>query len=138
MANEYFVASLDEPITERRPVRVFALSSEEAIQRYLAEVYALDGGFRSWVLATDLAYSFLGHVCKGLKTPQRLKGSVCLAELKSFIEKYFRSAPALGALYRKYLETGDPSIVNEDIFVFIARNQTEGFLAIRSDEIQSL
>lgn len=138
MINEYFVASVDEPIAERKPVLVVAPSSEEAVQRYLVKVYAHDHEFRAWVLATDLAYSFIGQVCRAVKTPSSHRRAMYLSQLQPLVERYFRSAPELGRTFSRYLESGDKSVMTDHIFEFIAQAQANDFLAIRLDEIQTL
>lgn len=138
MVNEYLVASVDEPIAERKPVLVAAPSSEEAIQRYLLKVYARDLQFRSWVLATDLAYSFIGQMCSAVQVSSGRRRSMQLHQLLRLVDEYFRTAPRLGIVFSRYLQSGDESVVTDDIFEFIAQTQAGDFLAIRLDEMQTI
>jgi hypothetical protein len=137
MAESFVVASVDEPLSERKPVLVTAVSAEAAIQRYLTEIYAQDVSFREWVLERDLAFSFIAQLANEIKpvvSPQR----VHLEQLRVPLVRFFCMAPTLGLLYQRYLETGDRTVVTDEVFQFIAKRQGHGFIAFNIDEILAL
>lgn len=57
------------------------------------------------------------------------------------VKRFFSTAPLLGDRYTQYLQTGNQSLVTDDMYEFIAQSMAEedhGYAALRMDSLKTL
>lgn len=139
----YLICSADESVVHCSPVKVMASSSEEALSVYLKVVISKDETFRAFVLdlAANMSFAEQFYLATRLEQDRFDKtGSVGTEEeiARSRVKTYFAAQPALGEMYIRYMDTEDPTLIEEELFQFIAVNDKgsrDGFVALDLDLI---
>ncbi len=141
---KYLICSMDESVLDFPPKAVFACDEKDALTRYLKLVFSKDEIFRESVLNLSINMSFLERFF--LCTDQEKKRFDLTAEtgtefeiVESRIKSYFASRPDLGEKFICYVKSQDRSILDDEVFEFIALNGTEeehGCVAIDPDIVE--
>lgn len=140
----YLICSLDESAQDFPPKAVFANNAEEALTRYLKLVYSKDVIFRETVYDLSINMSFLERFF--LSTDQEIKRfntkGECGTEfeiVESRIKSYFADRPDLGHKFLSYVKSEDRSLLDDDVFEYIAVNESEeedSFCVIDPDAVE--
>lgn len=140
----YLICSPDESVLDFPPKAVVANNSEEALTRYLKLVYSRDEVFRETVFDLSINMSFLERFC--ISTDQEISRFNLTSEsgtefeiVESRIRSYFASRPDLGYKYLCYLKAEDRSLLDDEVFEFIALNESGkelSFCVIDPDTIE--
>ena len=137
----YLICSRDESVIYWKPQAIFAVSGVDALQRYLRVAYSKDSTFREGILDLCVNMTFVERFYLSTDHEQERfdKTGVIGTEseiVKSRVKVYFASRPEFGERFLRYMETEDKSLIDDDIFEFIAVNESEdqhGFVAIDPD-----
>lgn len=141
MLKRYFVAH-DDSITDWEPAFVHANSTEEAVKKYLRQVYSKDCFFREHVQELHSCESFLGKLIyascdekiafmNGDRTP--------LPEtVRKRIDQFFSDAPKLGERFWDYIESKNTKLIDDEIYEYIAIKDPDGIVAIEQESIRVL
>ena len=122
---KYLVCDCDESAVDFAPSIVHAASPAEALDQYVRKVYAKDEIFREDVLERKYNMCFLERFF--ISTPEENElfdktGTVNTAMELVFsrVREFFAAKPEFGNLFVRYMETADESLIDDDIFEFIA------------------
>lgn len=141
MLKRYFVAH-DDSITEWEPVFVDATSADAAIEQYMLQIYSKDLYFRQHVQELHDVESFVGGLVFSTEEEkiQFMNGDCTRTPefIQRRIRNFFEETPELGEKFWKYVETEDARMIDEAIFEFIARRDTDGIVAIEEAQIRVL
>lgn len=141
MLKRYLVAH-DDSITEWEPAFVHASSNEEAVKKYLHQIYSKDSVFREHVQQIRSFESFLGQLiyatCEekisfinGDRTPSS-------ETVRKRIKNFFSDEPRLGERFLEYVESENTELIDEEIYEFIAVRDPDGIVAIEEESIRIL
>jgi len=139
----FLVCSSDVSVVDRQPIVVHANSPMESITRYLREVYSKDPVFRESVLDLCVNMSFLEqfYIPSQLEQERFLRtGTVGTEEeiVKSRLRAFFDSRPDLGEKYISYMETGDETLIDDEMFEYIAEHETADKAGVTVVDIELL
>ncbi|GAB3644992.1 hypothetical protein [Ramlibacter alkalitolerans] len=122
---DYLVVSTDEPARPEETYVVRASSPEEALTKYIKQVYLPSDFFREWVreLAVNMGFAERFY----LASEQELERFTGTGEygtepelVRSRVAAFFKERPDLGAAYLEYMDTEDESVLSDELFEFIA------------------
>lgn len=140
----YLICSIDESVLDFEPRAVFAKNEKEALTRYLKLVYSRDEIFRETVYDLSVNMSFLEQFY--LSTDQEIKRFNLTAEsgtefeiVESRIKSYFANRPDLGYKYLSYVKSENRSLLDDEVFEFIAVNESneeQSFCVIDPDAVE--
>lgn len=137
MLKHYLVASNDDPITRWEPKLVVARSGEEALARYIHEVYAKDEVFRSWVLDLALNFGFAGQFHLGMAEAHRHQDAELAAcavttempAVRNGVRAFFVANPVFADKFLQYIETQDAALIDDELYACIAAIQAKNLVA---------
>jgi len=136
---EFIVVSDEEPATEIRPAIVFAENASEAIDKFLRKIYAKDNAFREDVLDRCVNMSFAERffIVTDKEKEDFENGclKVDLTAVGERIRTYFSMNPAVGEKYFTYLQSGDESVLDDEVFEVIAASDTDGIAALKMTDL---
>ena len=132
---EFIVVSDEEPATEIHPAIVSAENADEAIDKFLRQIYAKENVFREDVLDRCVNMSFAERFFIVTDKEKRDFENGCLkvdlAAVKERVTTYFSMNPAVGEKYFAYLQGGDESVLDDEVFEVIAASDTSGIAALK-------
>jgi len=140
----YLICSKDESVEYWTPQAILANSASEALSRYLSMVYSKDKVFRDSVLDLCVNMTFVERFY--LSSDQEIRKFEKTGRtgteseiVKSRVRAYFVARPEFGEIMLRYMNTGDKSLITDEIFEFIAINESKdhhGFTVIDPDELE--
>lgn len=143
---KFLICSCDESVVDYPPSLVTAKTSDEALLKFLRKVYSKDKIFRSGVLDLAVNMTFIEqfyfsneHERQRFDDKKRVAAEEKM--VKSRVKIFFSSRPDLGKLFVKYMETADTSLIDDDIFEYIATLEPverHGHVAIDVDLLETL
>ncbi|MFZ6645725.1 hypothetical protein ACO0LO_08420 [Undibacterium sp. TJN25] len=115
-----------------------------ALQKYLRLVYSKDPTFREMILDLSVNMTFIErfYLSSNQEKNRFNKTGIAGTEneiVRSRISSFFSTDAELGNCFLRYMETGDKSIIGEEMFDFIAAAQTEdehGFVTLDPESIE--
>ncbi|SFU67455.1 hypothetical protein [Nitrosospira multiformis] len=126
----FLIFSRNDSIMEWRPRAVLASTAKEALTKFLQISYSRDVTFREFVLDLSVNMSFverfylMSNQEKTRFNQTAETGTECEI-LKSRVKRYFALRPELGDRFIHYMDSGDKSLIDDEIFEFIALNESE-------------
>lgn len=140
----FLVSSRDEPLRPGEAYLVSAASPEEALEKYVRQVYMPSSLFRDWVRDTAPNGGFAERFY--LASAQEVERLTRCGEygtepevVRSRVAWFFQERPDLGQAYADYLETENSQLLSEELFEFIALHQDPASeLGIQAIELSSL
>jgi len=137
----YLICSSDESVMSWNPQAVLADSEDDAIQKYLKAIYSKDDVFRESVLDLAINVSFVEQFYLSSEHEKKRFYETGTAGTEqevvtSRIRAFFAKRPELGEKFLQYMETEDKSLIGDDVFEYIALNETanqRAFVAIDPD-----
>jgi hypothetical protein len=141
MLKRYLVAH-DDSITEWAPAFVNAGSPEEAIGQYMQQIYSKDFVFREHVQDLRSFESFLGKLiyatCEEKNRFMNGDRNPAPEIIHKRISNFFADEPKFGEKFREYMECEDASLIDDEIYEFIAVRDPDGVVAIEESSIRVL
>ncbi len=142
----FLICSSDESVTRFHPSKISADSGTKALDLYLKKVYSKDKIFRETVLDLSVNVSFIErfYLASDYEKSRFISTGIVGTEAEIVtirIKKYFSGHAALCEKFLKYMETADQTLIDDEMFEFIATNETEsqhGFVAIDLDTIPTI
>lgn len=139
----YLICSIDEPVTSWEPRAVYAETADDAVRRYVKEVYSKDPTFRGSVFDLAVNMTFVEQFYHASDQEQDRFNSTGTAEtadqiVKARVRQFFGARPDLGERYVLYMDTEDRALIDDDMFEFIAENESpddRGFVALDPDAV---
>lgn len=121
----FLLCSTDEPVVRWQPVAVAAETQDRAIEKYLRAVYSKDDVFRASVLDLAVNMTFVEQFYLASKHEHErfnCTGSVGIEPeiVYSRVRGFFADRPDLGECFVTYMETMDQSLIDDEMFEFIA------------------
>lgn len=126
----YMILSIDESVIDFPPKAIFANDEKEALTLYLKLIHSKDHIFRETVLDLSINLGFVERFI--LATDEEKKrfnrtgnfntNSEVIADR---IRSYFADRPDLGEKFICYVTSADRSLINDEVFEFIALNASE-------------
>lgn len=139
----YLICSVDQSVADFHPQAVFAGNAEEALHKYLRAVYSKDESFRNSVL--DLAVNmtfverfYLASNCEEERFNQTGTTGTEQEIIKARVKAFFAARPDLGEKFVRYMETEDRTLVDDEVFAYIAVNEesgSHGFVVLDLDAV---
>lgn len=121
----FLVLNRDGPIRDAEPHLVMANSAQEAVTKFMGQVYARSDQHRENVLDVSINAGFPERFV--LASPQEQDRFNSTGEYwiepeveRSRVLAFFKERPDLGELYLKYLATEDEALVTEELLEFTA------------------
>lgn len=140
----YLIVSVDYSAKDVPPFVVRAQSSMDALNIFLKTVHAKHKLFRRFVLDTTANFRFVDRFIQESDLDEDLDDTDTTTFTDAVfdgVKRFFSTAPLLGDRYAQYLQTGNQSLVTNDVFEFIAQFMTEeehGYAAIKIDSLKTL
>ena len=139
----YLICSSDESVADFRPRAVLALNEKEAARKYLRGVYSKDETFRESVLdlAANMTFVERFYLASSQEQDRFNKTGTTGTEeeiIKARVSAFFAARPDLGERFVRYMETEDHTLVDDEIFEYIAVNEkasNHGFVVLDPDEV---
>lgn len=143
MIKQYLVASSDEGLKTWPPFIVEADRSDQAIDKFLRQVYSKDPEFRDFVLDMSINCSFIERffIATGAEKTQFDETGRVDYDLKVIakrVRKFFTKRPDLGEKFLSYMDTRNESELDDDVFEFISAADPSGILAFDIEAIPRL
>ncbi|WP_139260394.1 hypothetical protein [Duganella sacchari] len=143
MLKHYLVASTDDSIIHWEPKLVAAESSEDALQKYLRVIYSKDEVFRESVLDLTINFGFVSRFI--LETPEEhrhynKKGSVItkMSTVHQRVRKFFATEYSFAERFLQYMKTQNPTLIDNDMYAYIAATEPEGLIAVDLESIERI
>ena len=141
MEKRYLVLSEDGAL-EVPPVYVMAETKEQALALYCRKIQSKEGFYRDYVEEQSID-DFLAKLLFSYEERMASVDGVGLARpsatiIRSKVMDFFSSSPELGEQYMLFLEQQDPSVLSEEVYVFISERDTNGYDAIEESTIPTL
>ncbi len=139
----YLICSADESVADFHPRAVLAQNEKEAARKYLRGVYSKDETFRESVLDLAVNMTFVERFYLASSQEQdrfNKTGTTGTEEeiIKARVSAFFAARPDLGERFVRYMETEDQTLVDDEIFEYIAVNEkasNHGFVVLDPDEV---
>lgn len=143
MTKQYLVASLDEGLKTWPPYIVEVNSPEQAVDKFLRQVYSKDAGFREFVLDMSMNCSFIERffIATDVEKKQFDETGRVDYDLKVIAERirvFFKKSPDLGEKFLRYMDSRNESEMDDSVFEFISAADTSGVLALDIESIPRL
>lgn len=143
MTKQYLVASSDEGLKTWPPFIAEADCSDQAIDKFLRQVYSKDPDFRDFVLDMSVNCSFIERffiATDAEKTQFDETGRVDydLKVIAERVRNFFAKRPDLATKFLRYMDTRDESELDDDTFEFISAADPSGVLALDIESISRL
>lgn len=140
----FLICACDESVVHWIPRAVMAESTADALQRYLRAVYSKDQAFRDAVLDLSVNMSFVERFYLFSDQEQKHFGDTGIAGTEneiviSRVKAYFAERQDLGERFLQYMDTENKSLIDDEIFEFIAINESEpnhGFVALDPESLE--
>lgn len=143
MTKQYLVTSLDEGLKTWPPFIVEVDSPEEAIDKFLRQVYSRDSDFREFVRDMSVNCSFIERfflVTEAEKKEYDRTGKIDydFDVISQRVRKFFSKRPDLGNRFLRYMETREECLLDDELFEFISASDPSGILALDIESIPRL
>ncbi|NIA54754.1 hypothetical protein HAV22_14030 [Massilia sp. TW-1] len=143
MNKQYLVASSEEGLETWPPFVVEANSPEQAIDKFLRQIYSKDPGFQEFVQDMSINCSFIERFfiatdAEKAQFDQSGRVDYDLEVIAKRVRDFFVNAPDLGEKFLRYMDTRDENELDDSVFEFISAADPRGVLALALDSIPRL
>jgi len=143
MTKQYLVASSDEGLKTWPPFIVEVDSPDQAIDKFLRQIYSKDPDFREFVCDMSINCSFIERFFIATSAEKRQfdetgRVDYDLKVIAKRVRKFFARRPELGEKFLRYMDTRDESELDDEVFEFISAADPSGILAFDIESIPRL